>query len=965
MKETAGNHMFATEAEYILSLETAHQVHSLGGYGTNGEVIYQAHPANCPSVLTDGSRHATATFMSNGSVDFTVTLGNGMEVRVLDGHYDISEKREIGLPSSNVWVHIAAEEKPHVASLMNPALQMNCSADKIKLVKEGDPDRSFWYCSWFHPMTSLKFVSAIRLSFVDTDDGPALLRSIYVRNVGRKNLDAQLFSYFQLHGTQYFAYNKEIWYDIGMPISNTETIMNATVPYSEMIQLRRLSSRTVNADPVDATCDQSSFIGKTNHSAAMPQAVINGAMLAGGAGKQLNRFATAAVGANQFRLSLPENGTAEVHQSLLYVLNQRVSDRFRRQAGGVDPSYVEIEKAFKRAGESVVRETLGVDAVLAGYPMHAAKREHPCFEIQIPKQPVISLYANSAWTAVKELYENCRGHGARMAEGIELGTRDRAQDMWPMMKEDPDRVRRDLIHAFGMMYWIVDENLDGIRDLALPQKLHGMFPRQYPSAWTNREHEVKCDNRPYADSPLWLINAVMMYVRETGDISILLETVTTVRLANPEDPVNSGIINHDRTQKLFEAVLGALHCFERLAAASPYGMAQVMYGDWCDPVDMFGTDEVGNPERRAHGAGVQARLSAHLFLTLVETMDILQSKSVKRQLAHAGITVNAERLSKFAERLRNNTLTWAFENDSDTQMPGFIGFIHEKRMDGSTPNYRAGERGYTLGSMRGTDFDGCRRRDLTAQAYGLEMVATRRAYLRDIPNSDEIIRKILHTVDNLFHHPKLGLLLFTTPIPNSENAIAHVGRMGMVPPGCAENGEYHHAQIMMHRYRLNVVGQADTAWQQFKPMISAMRNEDIAGPFETPCTSYVSDKDDPHFGKAMYFGRTGSIDWIIELFHEIAGIRLALHDEDQPALSVHPKLPKDMQGQFSLKRFIHVHEGSGYRRIPLTVKLTRKGVGETVLASQIFINGKESVAAEVMSLRGLSELTIDYIFKMG
>jgi len=88
-------------------------------------------------------------------------------------------------------------------------------------------------------------------------------------------------------------------------------------------------------------------------------------------------------------------------------------------------------------------------------------------------------------------------------------------------------------------------------------------------------------------------------------------------------------------------------------------------------------------------------------------------------------------------------------------------------MDGSTPDYAKGEIGYTLGSMKGTDFDGINRRELAGQTFCLEMLLTQRPYLAEIPNSDQIVSRLLKTVDKLFYDPKLGLVMFTRPIANN------------------------------------------------------------------------------------------------------------------------------------------------------------------------------------------------------
>lgn len=205
--------------------------------------------------------------------------------------------------------------------------------------------------------------------------------------------------------------------------------------------------------------------------------------------------------------------------------------------------------------------------------------------------------------------------------------------------------------------------------------------------------------------------------------------------------------------------------------------------------------------------------------------------------------------------------------------------------------------------------------------------------------------------------PKLGLRLFQPAISNNATAISLVGRMGVLPAGCAENGEYHHGQMMMHRFRALVPGEVDNAWRQFKPIVSAMRDESLAGPFEMPSTSYASDTADPHFGKGMYFGLSGSTDWIIEFFQHIAGIELNLHDERLPALRITPRLPEELGGALHFRRIIHAAKpGGGYRRIPL--ELTIKKLGKDGKPNKITINGKSAAAIEVQSLAGLSRLEI-------
>lgn len=939
---TAPTTLFVREAERILALPISEQVNALGGYGPDGEVVYDGHPDGCPSVLMTALDGANATFMSNGSIAFAVKLANGMEVRVLDGHFDATEKRELGVPSNNLWLRLADGA---VAGLVDAQGGFGLAPRSIRIVKLGDPQRAMWFCAEFAPRPGVSFRTAVQFRLVATPAGPALLRLAYLANTGKKPLTGDLWSWFNLHGTQRFVYNKEIWYDAGLPLTPSETVVSCTVPYSDIVQVKRVSSAPgPGLRAVEATCDYTAFVGDSGCSARAPLAVRRGA-LGAGAGDRLSRFSIATIAANRFALKLAPGRATHLAQELLYLTAPERCDAFRTRSGCAHPDYPRVAKAFAAAAADVVKRTPGIAQTLAGLAAAAAPPP-PAFAVELPRQPVVSAYIRSLWTGVAELYENCRAHGAKLAQGIELGTRDRGQDMWPKLKEDPARVRADLVHALGFQYRTVADGHVWSSPLTRREKLHGMFPRQYPSRWDDRTVEVKNDNRPYNDSPIWLVDSLNLYVRETGDLSILGESVPTARLTQPDTPETSGLVGGDERFTVAETIVGIFDAYRRQVEDSPYGLVQAMYGDWCDPLDMFGTAVVGDATTRGVGRGVQVRLSAHVFATLVEALDTL---GAPRARLPASVAAALPRLQALANAIRRNAVRVAWEGG---QHAGFICVIHELKADGSRPDYAAGGIGYTLGSMRGSDFDGAKRRDMTVLAYGLRMLQLSRDWLEPVADAPDRIAAILRTCDRYMYAPKLGLRLLHPAIANNAEAVRLVGRMGVLPAGCAENGEYHHGQMMMHRFRLAQPGQADAAWEQFLPMLSATRDEGLAGPFEMPSTSYASDRDDPHFGKGMYFGLSGSTDWIIEYVQEMAGLELSLHDARRPALRVVPRLPAALGGELTLRRVLHVAHDRGYRRVPLTVAIRR---GK---AARISINGAVAAQAEVASLAGLDRLDI-------
>ena len=231
------------------------------------------------------------------------------------------------------------------------------------------------------------------------------------------------------------------------------------------------------------------------------------------------------------------------------------------------------------------------------------------------------------------------------------------------------------------------------------------------------------------------------------------------------------------------------------------------------------------------------------------------------------------------------------------------------------------------------------------------MLMLDRKYLTPIENKKEIIQKLLRTIDRLFFDPKLGLLLLSKPVPYTHRNGELIGRLFITPPSCAENGEYHHGQMFVHMPRLQISGEANTVWKQFLPTISAMRDEKIGGPFESACCSYQSEKQDPHFGQGMYFGLSGSIDWLIEFYQSMAGLEINLVDPQKPDIRINPKLPDILQGALTFKRVIHVAEAGGYRQIPVTLEIKREGNGKKPTGMKVWVNEQEMPTPEISDVK--------------
>ncbi len=948
---------FQDEAEKILALKVKSRVNSHGGYGPTGEVIYEKHPSGCPSTLMTSRSNSKAVFMTNGSVLFEVKTKEGMDITVLAGSFDSNEKHEINTPSSNIWFSLGSGKKEQITSLINPGCNINCAPVSMKIVKLGDPERAMWYSFDFSPEPGVVFSTAVKYMFTETACGPAVIRQAYVKNRGKKALKGSLWAYYNLQGTQKFVYNKPLWYDAGLAVLPGETVVSCRVPYTDILQIKRVSGRASGGiKTTEASCDYTGFIGDISAFSLLPQAVKKGKFL-NYSGDRLNRFSVPTISAFRCAVDIAPGKSGVFEQSLQYLTEQGVIADFRNKSACSFPGYKHVEKAFAAAGRKLIKNTPDAGALI-NESRRAAVLSRPAFEIAMPNSGVVTEYARSVWTGVQELYENCRAHGAMLADGIELGTRDRGQDMWPKMKENAARVREDLLHALSFRYVTVKKWHKWSSPMTRTEKLHGMFPRQFPSRWNDRSKAVMNDNRPYNDSAVWLLNSLTKYLSETGDIGILGEKVWCVRLTNPDKPEQSGIAGLEESITIAETILEILECYGRQAKDSPYGMVQMMYGDWCDPVDMIGTSIPGDASTRGMGRGVSVRLSAHVFNSMVEAIDFIGSAEFLKT-ASGEFKSRLDLLKNTADTLRKNIVRIGWESGK----PGaFLDAIHELKKDGAKPDYNAGETGYTIGSIKAREFDGIKRRELLTQAHCIPMLLKERAYLEPVKNGTAMLKELLQTADSALYDKELGFKLFSPPISNDENSLRLVGRMGMIPAGTAENGEYHHAQLMMHFFRVQLQGEADKAWSQFKAVISATRNESLGGPFDMPSTSYASDTDDPHYGKGMYFGLSGSTDWIIEFFQEIAGVKLALHDQNSPDIEVSPRLPAELKGELVFRRLIHRAGKKGFEIIPFELNV-HSGTGRTEKIRSIKVNGKPSGKAVIASLEGFKavEMEICYI----
>lgn len=114
-----------------------------------------------------------------------------------------------------------------------------------------------------------------------------------------------------------------------------------------------------------------------------------------------------------------------------------------------------------------------------------------------------------------------------------------------------------------------------------------VFAKQYPSgkcirAW--RLPNAQLDLQDYADSPSWMIMALSFYLKETGDMALLEESVPFLNAADPyaEPDSSASVWEH--------AIIAQRHL---LAERGRHGLSLIHYGDWCDTLNGVGAKGAG------------------------------------------------------------------------------------------------------------------------------------------------------------------------------------------------------------------------------------------------------------------------------------------------------------------------------------------------------------------------------------
>ena len=375
---------------------------------------------------------------------------------------------------------------------------------------------------------------------------------------------------------------------------------------------------------------------------------------------------------------------------------------------------------------------------------------------------------------------------SRFTRALDLvGYRDVIQDLMGVCDFDPAYVRHELLTALGFQ---------------LPD---GRAIRQY-SRFKGTRHDV----RMYMDSPIWIPDTLVSYLKETGDFAILDEKAPFFDLASQKtsDAPPRSVYEH--------AVLAVRSCYTHRGLK---GLCLAGHGDWNDALDGIGHG----------GKGVSVWL----------TTAVVYAAGLMRTLAgRLGRKADAAWLANV-----QRTLT---------------GAVNRAAWDGRYYVYGFNDKGQPLGSRR------------NPEGY-LHLNVNSWAILSGVAGAagPGRVRAVLKALDELA--TPLGYRLL---MPSYTHRSRHVGRIADVLPGLFENGSiYTHGQSFVAAALLSL-GKAGEAWEAMKMTMPSRTLPALATTPPHQQSNFTVGADNTDYGMQYYSNFTGSLNWYRKNLDRMGGV---------------------------------------------------------------------------------------------
>jgi cellobiose phosphorylase len=633
----------------------------------------------------------------------------------------------------------------------------------------------------------------------------AEVHRVRLRNLGTKPRSLRLFSFVEF--CLWNAWDDQTNYQRNLSTGEVEVDGSAIYHKTEYRERRNhLAVYAVNAPLAGFDTDRESFMGLWN-GWGEPQAVAEG--------RSRNSFASgwAPVGSHQIAVDLAPGEERSFVFVLGYVENP-VEEKWEKP--GV------VNKA--RAKELIARFSTAeqVDAAMAELreywtgllSTYSAATGDPRIDRMVNIWNPYGCMVTFNVSRSASYFETGIGRG--------MGFRDSNQDLLGFVHLVPGRARKRIL------------------DIAATQFPDGSAYHQYQPLTKRGNHDI---GSGFNDDPLWLIEGVAAYVKETGDVSILKETVPF-----DNDPENAGTL-FEHLRRSFHHVLDNL---------GPHGLPLIGRADWNDCLNLNCFSEQPDEsfqttENRAGGTAESVFIAGLFVHAAPDYADLAEVM---------GFSAGAKAARDDAARMTRTVLEHGWDGEWFLRAYDFFG--------------------NKVGSKE------CEEGQLFIEPQGYCVMA-------GIGVAEGHARKALDAVKTRLDTPH-GVVLHQ---PAYTRYHVELGEISSYPPGYKENAGifcHNNPWIMIAE---TVIGRGDRAFDYWKKLAPAFR-EEISEVHRLEPFAYaqmIAGRDAPRHGEAKNSWLTGATAWnYVAISQHILGVRPELR-----GLRVHPCLPAEIR-QLTVRR---------------------------------------------------------------
>jgi cellobiose phosphorylase len=570
----------------------------------------------------------------------------------------------------------------------------------------------------------------------------------------------------------------------------------------------------------------------------------------------------APVGSHHIRLSLAPGETREIVFLLGYHENPP-EDKF------APPNSQTINK---QTVEPIIAKYLAVDNADAAFE---ALRTYWNDLLRILGVETPDLHTNrmvNIWNAYQCMVTFNLSRSASYFEsgvGRGMGFRDSNQDMLGFVHMIPERARERIL------------------DIAATQLESGGAYHQYQPL-TKRGNDAVGSG--FNDDPLWLVLAVVAYVKETGDASILDEPVPYDNQAGTEQPL------YEHLQRCLQYILDRL---------GPHGLPLIGRADWNDCLNLntFSSEpgESFQTTTTRDGKTAESVFVAGLFVLAAGEMAEMSKWANTVPVRREQMTTSVDPPEK-----------WVAAADA------MVRTVHEHGWDGDWFLRAYDDFGHKVGSCQ------CEEGRIYIEPQGMCIMAGIGLDSGQAENALASVEEHLATPHGIVLHQ-----------PAYTRYYLHLGEISSYPPGYKENaGIFCHTNpwIMIAEVLLGHGDQAHDYYLRINPSArEAISDVHRCEPYVY--AQMIAGRDAPTHGEAKNSWLTGTAAWnYVAITQWILGIRPTFN-----GLQIAPVIPAGWPG-FAVTRL--------FRGVTYHITVTRAGAGNKV---SLVVDG-QPVAGNVVPL---------------